>query len=488
MASIQFFFAVQAVRRESLEQRQLLANTIQVTIPVQVVSISAKTLQDTAVSFRLHDVVGTLTATGENLAAQTVGNTVNITGTVSEFNDLSLTTTTALSSIAVSSTVVDFPLGSFESMGPMKMIDLRPLSLNGNVSMLAAPKVQLGDGKAATINISQEIPFLNFTGGNFSNSLINFTAANPTAKAPVLSMKFNNLIDTHLNVQQFIKTLNLRSVAESTAGASGITANSAFAIGVASDFKADLTFKPTFGLRYTLDNYHVGGTASGRWTVPGATRLGYANLYDSGYVGNFGSIGGYAVGKDFSGALTAGSIGTAFIGHDMLNGSMMLTNNYAANSWNLGSISVGSTIENSTITSNGNLGTITTMYTYYSRIQAGLSSSYVFGQPLTMGSYSSNSVIKSFTSDCPSHHYTHFVGSYVGASDLQYVHLGNTQINNYNNPFGLAGVRMDRLSLLLNGKAVNMKSLTGIASLDAALRDLGLTEQDWEDFKFKFLY
>ncbi|MDB5354198.1 MAG: hypothetical protein JWN24_651 [Phycisphaerales bacterium] len=472
---------------EPLECRRLLTNTLQITIPAQVTSITAKDLQNVGIQFQLRDLPGTLTLTGENLAAQTVGKNVTVTGNVSRIDDLSVFNTTPASSLMVKGPAGAIPLVSFESTGPMKMIDIHPFLIDGPVNIVAAPKMQFGDGMASTINITQNIPLVNFTGGSFSNSQINFIKGNSAPSIPAVMIKLNNLTDTQLNADGFIKMLNLHSITESAPGASGITANSAGMFKVSADYKANFTLKPTFGLRYTLNSYAIGGTASGTWNIPGTTRMGSANTYDSGYSAKFDSIGTYLVTKDFSGSLTAGAIGNASIGRNMVGGTFNLTNPFAANSWNLGSLKVSNSIENSTITSQGNLGNIQTMFTYYSHIQAGINPNYVFGQPPTTDWYTSNSSIKSFISDCPSHHKIHFVGSYVGAYDLQSILIGNVQDQNFGSPFGVAGVRIDKYSVLLNNKLFKLSGLNSLAGYDSGLQKYGLTEQDLVDFRTLFL-
>src|SRR5947209_2223807 len=65
---------------EPLEARALLTNTIHVEIQTPITVLTAQDLQNTGIQFQLRDVIGTLTMTGENLAAQTVGSRVNVTG------------------------------------------------------------------------------------------------------------------------------------------------------------------------------------------------------------------------------------------------------------------------------------------------------------------------------------------------------------------------------------------------------------------------
>lgn len=471
---------------ERLENRRLLTNVIQVRITSGVSGITAQDVQNLPINFRVQDVVGTLTLTGDNLASQTSGNRINIAGSVREVTDLSLSTTTANSSLAVQAKAAAVPLLRFDSLGPMRSIDIRPLLANGPINLVAAPVMKFGDGMLSAINVSQGVPFVNFTGGSFSNSQINFTTTAPAGVAPALTMKLNRLTDTHLSVDPFIRTLSLNSAKESTAGAGGISATSAGNVNVASDYKYDLGFKPALGSHYTLNAFRVGGTASGTWNIPGSTNSLSAHTFDSGFTGSFGNLGKFTVGTDLGGSLTAGSISTASVGHNLLGGTLTLTNPYAANSLNLGSLRVGNAIQNSTIRSNGNVGRVMTMFTYYSRIEAGIKSGYVFGQPLTPSDYDSLSYIKSFVSDCPSHHNIHYVGSYVGASNLQNVQLGNVQTQYGGAPFGLAGIRMDKTSVLVNSKTIQLGTLNSKADLDAGLQKYGLTEASLGDFKILF--
>jgi hypothetical protein len=464
---------------EPLETRRLMANTIQVQITSDVVGVSARDLQNIGINFQLKGVQGLLTLTGNNLAAQTVGKQINITGTTTAINDLSLVNETLASSIVVRANPDVIPLLSFETTEPMKLIDLRPLLLSGDVNVMGAPKMMLGDGSGANIHISQGIPSMTFSGGTFRNSQISIMKVNPSAST---AMNLRDLVDSHVGVDGYLRSLTLNSATESSAGMSGITANSAGTIKVGSDYKADLTFRPTLGLRYTLSSYKAGGVTSGTWDIPGVTGSLYSRSLDSSYSGSFGAINRFSIANDFSGSLTAGSIGAATVGGNMLNGWLKLVNPYTANALDLGSLRVHNSINNFKIISNGNMGVLDTMFTYSSQIAAGLNSSYVFGQPLMPSDYTSLSYIRSFTSDCPSHHNIHFVGSTVGAYTLQNVHLGNVETQSGGLPIGLAGYDMGNVLFLLNSKPVRLKMLTSQAGLDAGLQQNGLTRQSLGNF------
>ena len=466
---------------ERLERRQLLSNTVQVQITPLIATVTAQDLHNLGINMKFADLTGTLTFTGNNLAEQTAGKQVNVTGNITDVS-ASFSNSTSASSFVVSSKANDVLLDGFTSTGPMKLIDFRPLVSNGNIQMVAAPRILVGDGMNATFNVTQNIPLANFTGGSFTNSQFNFTA--PTSSlGSNLNLKFNNLTDTRLNVSPYIKSLSLGSFNTTSPGSGGIAANSAGTISVASNYKADFTFKPTLGLKYTLGNFRAGGTASGNWNVPGATGFASAGLFDSGFRGSFGSLAGLKVGKDFDGSLTAGSLGIGSIGGSMNGASMDFTNPFAANSWNLGSLKIANSINNSTITSSGNLGNINTMFTFGSKITAGVDPSFSFGQPLSSSDYTSWSTIKSFVSDCKSHHLMHYGGSYVGAYFMNSVHLGNIVTDNFGAPFGLAGTRFDKFSFLDNGKTISLTGITSTSVYNSGLQSNGLTPQQLGDFR-----
>lgn len=467
---------------ERLEHRRLLSNTVQVQISPAITNVSALDLHNVPLTMKLSDLTGTLSFTGNNLAEQNSGKQINVTGNITDVTSVSLSNTTPASSFVVSSKASDVLLDGFTSTGPMKLIDFRPLVSNGAIQMLAAPKIFVGDGMNAAFTVTQNIPLVNFTGGSFTNSQFNFTGPSTSSVGTSLLLKFNNLTDTRLNASPYIKSLTLGSFNSTSPGSGGITADSAGAISVASNYKADLTFKPTLGLKYTLGSFRAGGTASGNWNVPGPSGFLSAGLFDSGFGGRFGSLAGLKVGKDFDGSLTAGSLGIGSIGGSMNGATMDFTNPFNANSWNLGSLKIANSINNSTITSSGNLGNINTMFTFGSKITAGVDPNYMFGQPLTSSSYTSWSTIKSFVSDCKSHHLMHYGGSYVGAYFMPSVHLGNIVTDNFGSPFGLAGFRFDKLSFLDNGRTINLAGITSTSAYNSGLQSNGLTQQQLVDF------
>jgi hypothetical protein len=468
---------------ERLEPRWLFANTLQVQIDPAITSISARDVQNLGIGFRFSDLTGTLTLTGDNLSTQSAGHGEMILGNVSMIDDISLSAAGSRGSLSVMKRGSLIPLGGFESSSAMSMINLSGTDLTGSAQFIAPPMLTLGNADGATINITQNIPLFTFNGGNFTGSMINI---NSTLPAPAAKLHFGSVLDTQIFSDAYLSQAGFKSFTSSTPGSGGLTAAGAGSISVAGDYKADFKLNPSTSLKYSLDNFTIGQGASGTWNVPGSTKSLSARTFDSGFGGTFGTLYGLRAGTDFSGSLTAGSIGNATVGGKLNGANIDLTNPFAANSWNLWSLHVGNTIEDSTIRSNGNLGDISTMYTYYSQISAGISPSYVFGQVPTPTDYTSYSTIKSFFSDCPSHHSIHFVGSYVGAAYLDSIHLGNVQTSNSGLPFGMAGLQMDKVYFLLDSRPISLPSMNSTAALDAGLQKYGLTEASLGDYTLRF--
>ena len=468
---------------EPLEPRRLFTNTIQVQLTPVVTVVSADDIQNRNISALVHDLEGTLTLTGNNLSTQSSGHTVKVLGNVTMIDGISLSTSGSLGSFSLTKPGSLLPLGGFQSTGPMSMINLSGTDLTGSAQLIAPPILTLGNADAATINITQNIPLLTFNGGNFTGSTINI---NSTLPSPAAKLHFGSVLDTQIFSDAYLTQAGFKSFTSSTPGSGGLTAAGAGSISVAGDYKADFTLNPSTSLKYSLNDFTIGGTGSGSWNIPGATRSLSARSFDIGFGGTFGTLYGLRAGTDFSGSLTAGSVGNATVGGKLNGANIDLTNPFAANSWNLWSLHVGNEIEDSTIRSNGNLGDISTMYTYYSNISAGISPTYVFGQMPMPTDYSSYSTIKSFFSDCPSHHNIHFVGSYVGAAYLSSIHLGNVQTGNGGLPFGMAGLRMDKVDFLLDSKPINLPSMNSTSALDAALQKYGLTETGLGDYTLRF--
>lgn len=469
---------------ERLEPRRLF-NTVQVVITPQLASVNARDVQNLPINFRFNDLAGMITFSGNNLSVPTAGRAQTISGNVTSIDGISLTSSTSRSSFSLAKPGSLIPLGGFDSSGQLNSINLLGTDLTGTAQLVAPPVLTLGNVDSATVDITQNLPSFNFTAWNVNGSTFNITG--PGLSSPAVNLRLRSVSDTQIATSDVINSLRAKSFTESASGLGGISAGGAGSFNIAGDFKSDFRLTPSLSLKYTLNDLTIGQTASGSWNIPGTTRSLSARAFDTGFGGTFGTLSGLRVGTDFSGALSAGSIGAATVGRNLSGATVDLTNPFAANSWNLSSLHVGNAIENSTIRSDGNLGAISTMFTDFSQVLAGISPTYVPGQKPVASDYTSYSTIKSFVSDCPSHHNLHFAGSYVGAAYLWDVHIGNVQTDNFGQFFGLAGVQMERVSVLVNGKTLYFPSLDSTAAFDAGLQKYGLTEPSLGNFTFEFV-
>ena len=172
---------------EALEPRRMMDTTsAQVLIESKFVEVNGTLSKSLGFSFHLHDVNGTMNLNGSNLAVQTSGNRINVTGVVTSIQNVALSNTTRNSSIVFRTTgsgVVD--INSFTSTGPMGAIDLLDTNLTGNANIVAAPKVILGQGTQATIQVSDatNVRSSQVQLGNFSQS--HFTCTQPLSSLQI---------------------------------------------------------------------------------------------------------------------------------------------------------------------------------------------------------------------------------------------------------------------------------------------------------------
>jgi hypothetical protein len=375
-------------------------------------------------------------------------------------------------------------LGDAPNLSSLTANAIDQLSIRGDASYTNFDiSGTVGSFSAGTLNNSlidfTSLRSSTFIGGNAADSQFNFTGGAGTS----LSFSLNNVTDSFITDTGYLHTLRLNSMLDSSADSGGITANTIGSFQVRLDYKADFKLTPTLGYKYSMASGSVGGTASGNWDMGGTMNSFSGHAFDTSFDGTFGRFNTFGVGGTFSGSLTGGSIGNASMGN-MTNGYLWLTDPYSANSWNLGSLHVANEISSSQIISDGNLGSIGTMFTFNSQIEAGISSGYTFGQIPLMSDFSSPSIIKSYVSDCPNKTTFHFDDSYIGAYDLQNIHIGNIQTMNGGIPTGFAANAIDKLQAAIKNKTISLKNIHSASDVSAALNAAGITPSDLGDLQF----
>lgn len=356
-----------AVRCERLEPRRMMdVTSVQVAIEPRFLEVSGKLDNDLGFSFKLHDVGGTMTVLGDGVATQVVGNKVVISGRVSEIDNLALLNSTRDSSIACRMTGAGtLPVDGFSSGGPMRLIDLSDSFLFGDVKILAAPRVILGDGNAATIDIqpSPSVRSTSIEAGTFNGSQL-------TSSVP----------------------MSFKADAWSGAGAT-------FDAGVLLKFEprvfgGDLMLHVTPQVDAILKSAHVGTIGAGHWDVRGNVGNFEADSTDINWTGNFGKIQNVKVNQLAQGTLTLQSARSFTVGGDMSGMNVTLPSSSDPRAVGIDVFSVRGDMINSSLVSPTLVRTISDGGMDSSRIFVGVSGTAL---PTGMADFSSSAVVQRVT-------------------------------------------------------------------------------------------
>jgi hypothetical protein len=424
---------------ESLEQRTFLDGTpVQIVIPVnenQILTFPQTGRLHINITFKY--CAGSVTVTGTDLVQTPTRTGISVSGTLLSLNQVLVNQAFSpkLSDLTVEG--VNYPrtqtswfqLQGIEDTVPMNQIKVRRLELDGSATFDELNYLRISEAMDSSISgaVSKRMAFGNVSNSTISDSepLCCFCCCDMTSSSP---------------------------------GESVLLAPAIRYLRVRKDFDADLILSGSSTKKYTLDAFSA-ALIDGTWNVSGNTHSITTGSVNSPFVGSFGEIDLFKVRQNFTGSLTAGSLGTLDVGNSLTSSTLNFTNPYLAGAFDLSHLNVGNYIESTNLNSTGNIYAIHTMYTYYSNIEAGISPGYVFGMTPTSADYTSPCWIESFYSDCPSMHYEHFIGSYVGAYNFGTVHVGNVVTNNYGSPIGFAGYQFDSLRFGLGAIKPRFKDL-----------------------------
>jgi hypothetical protein len=447
---------------EPLERRTFLDGT-QETITITISENQGVSFVENAhehVDIDFKHCSGTVTVTGTDLVQTTVkGGGVVVTGTVNYLNAVDVT---ASSNPAVADVLVDGIGFGNDDVDWMELQDF--------VDSVTLNTVEIQDVNLTDMIQIDQADFVKMD-----------VAHNIRMNADVVkSLSIGSVLDSQIVLTGPLTQFVANSFIASTPGSASLTGYPIASIKIGGAFTADLNLNYQLAPKFTVDTFHIGGNASGTWDIEGTTHSIYADSFDSAFSGTFGRVDNWGVRASYSGAFSAGSVANMSVGGNINNGTLNFTNAYSLNVLDLGKLTVGNYITGSNITSAGNIGSVHTMYTYYSYIDAGTSSGYVFGNTPTSADYTSPCYIESFYSDCPSMHNLHFESSEVAAFNLENVHIGNVVTDNGGSPFGLVGIRMEAVMVGVGGKQLRFKNLmteadftTGLTSQRQSQQTLG---------------
>jgi len=333
-------------RCEALEARRLFdVSTMQVTIDSKIVEVQSTFANSIGVTFKFHDCNGTIDFVGDNLAQQSDGKRITVTGTPASLDSISLSNTTDASTISVHTAkkqVIDLP--NFVSTGPMKLIDLLGTNLTDQMNILAAPKLILGNGQQANITISD------------------------APGVPNCSIKGNSFTDTQLSTDQPISSFKVEQWVGSNAS---INAGVILKL-TAGVVNGDITLGLTPSTAQLLKSANADTIGPGTWTVNGAVGSIKTFSTDSGWTGIFGRLDHMSVKGTASGEIDAGSMQDFKVGGDMLNMNLGLTDPFVAGTWAINSIKVTGSVINSNIDALNSVRSFTTESFNGSKLFVGL--------------------------------------------------------------------------------------------------------------------
>ena len=373
---------------------------------------------------------GTL-AVAKNGAASITG------GTSLEIGSIALTGTTAASSLSIHGLVTKpVTIGGISDTSPLGKITAASAALTGAINLNSVGTLQVASIAGAAITIGSGLP------GRVSLTAGAVTDSSLTSSVPIASLK----------------------VASWTDGSpQSIVAPSITSLTVAGAFDPSLTLSPANkttvirGIDYTLTDTsggiglgsaRIGGAISGgTWNVAGSITSVSAKSIASAWVGNVnGSFGTLTINSGgLASPLTAESLGTLSIGGDL---SSNITTAYAKTiritggidgstlSIGLGGISTlqaGGAVSSATITSLGDIGTITAGSLSDSNITAGVTAGTTFASATSalLGSDTITSV--KLAGKTPT-----FTDTNILAGKITSASLGTVTTDNSGVAFGLA--------------------------------------------------
>jgi hypothetical protein len=448
---------------ESLEPRRLLAG-ITVSVPAGG-SVVFSAPDGTLCNLHFGGCSGSVTFEGTNLEQSSALNgTIVVKGDTTTVSGIAVNNSTIGSSVVLrAKTPEKIPLGSFTATGPIKMVTLEQMTLEGELDAPGISMLNLGSMQNANVQ------FAGFTGAQpFSITAGAVTDSTIKSNEPFKSIIFASYTATTPGTP-------------TTTGSSVITAPSIDLFHVTGNSTGDLNLiGGTFA--QTLGKAMIGGNVSaGYWNINGNTAFAGANSFG----GNWsGFMAGYCWGlrttTDFSGSLTVGSVNTASIGRNMFDANVHFTY-YGLNfkNWN-----VGNSISASYVYGLGSYGSLKSQFMSGSSFLAGVGSSFNF-----TGANQFVTPTASFDSiniHCHTKMLT-FLDSYVGAPYVGIANLGMVNGSNFGTPFGVRtnkGIKQFKLNF--NTKQISITNVQNASTVQLAEAAAGVTTQDAGDFTVFF--
>jgi hypothetical protein len=297
------------------------------------------------------------------------------------------------------------------------------LAVTGSLGTLAAATVNL----AGDLTVTGTITTLTLAGASGGHTL---SVAGTGATG---SLKLGDVSDLTVAVAEPLATLSASAWANPSDD-DVITAPSIRLLTVSGAFSAGLAVGDG---GTALQAVRIGGAVSaGAWKVDGSIGTLAVGSTAAGWSAEVsGSITAMTVNGSAAGSLTAASVRSLHVKSNLSGATIALT---AAGATDLATLTVGGTIDDSTIRATGSVGTVRAAAMTGSALLAGVSPS-VTGQPTSAADFAAAADIVSFTVTGLPGGATSFADSDVAAATLGRVSVRDIDTANGGVPFGFAG-------------------------------------------------
>jgi peptidyl-prolyl cis-trans isomerase A (cyclophilin A) len=381
---------------------------------------------------------------GDNLQVQAVKGVLYVTGNNIQLNEVDTTATTVNSSLNINA-----------SRGADSQTTIGGIFADGSLGRINAPRINISGGQVSLDGVVGILDLRTLSHSQISQrgtagfSTIRIGAAGDTSiisASPIRLFKTQNWVDND-DQKDFIQAPFITTIQDTGNLGAGLK----------------LTGAPS-GL--TLTNARIRGAVSGQWSVTGSIGAINTGSLAEGFSAQVSGAIGRLQSRDVTGSLTAGSIGAMSV-RSMNSANLTLTTPVAAGVFALRTLVSAGAVNNSTIKSSGNVGSIVAGSMTNSTIFAGVTGNSL---PTNAADFSSQATINSLALTHPVNGAA-FVNSKVASYVLGRVALGPMQLYNNGNPFGVAAgfVRSLSASDSATGQSIALQNVTTQTQVDSIL-------------------
>lgn len=381
---------------------------------------------------------------GDNLQVRALKGVLFVTGNTPTLNELDTTATAVNSSLNIAA-----------YRGTDFQATVGGIFVDGSLGRINAPRINISGGQ---VSIDGVVGLLDLR--TLSHSLIS-----QRGTAGYSTIRIGAAGDTSINSSSPIRLFQTQNWVDNDEQKDFIHAPFITTVYDTGNLGAGLNLSGVPS-RLALTSAVIRGSVSGQWSVTGSIGAVNTGSLAEGFSAQVsGAIGSLRSG-DITGSLTAGSIGAMAV-RSMNSADITLSNPVVAGVYALRTLYSSGGMNNSTIKSSGNVGSIVTGSMINSTIFAGVSGNNL---PADAASFSGIAAINSLALTRPVNGAA-FVNSKVAAFTLGRIALGPMQLFNSGNPLGVAAGFISSLTAAdsATGLPIILRNAATQAQADAQL-------------------